>query len=138
MLRKIFFSALMLLGATACGEDNNVEPVMSYQANFYPEKVACVESVAKSLANDWKLEVYEKDRKQMNLLTQGQDAFFIALYFQGDAILDISNVGMGSTLTMGVFDFGKLSLDKLHRLANEMIKGINQQCDIQLSRTGSN
>jgi hypothetical protein len=134
MLRQIFFALLMLFCVTACGEGEVVKPVLSYQANFDPSDVDQIESFIKSVAKRWDLRVYEKDRKQMSVLTQGEDAFFIALYLNGNSILDISNVGMGKVLTMGVFDYDEMPLEKLHALAHEITAGLSQKFGIEFKQ----
>lgn len=134
MLRQIFFALLMLFCVTGCGESEVVKPVLKYQADFDPSDVDQVESFIKSVAKRWDLRVYEKDRKQMSVLTQGEDAFFMALYLNSNSILDISNVGMGKVLTLGVFDYGEMPLEELHALADEITSGLSQKFGIELKQ----
>ena len=68
----------------------------------------------------------------MAFLTQGQDAFFIALFSSDSEIVNITNVGIGTRLTLHVYDKGGLLLEQLNELTDEIVNGLSLNFGIEL------
>ncbi|MDP1932169.1 MAG: hypothetical protein Q8L60_12005 [Gammaproteobacteria bacterium] len=125
---------LAVLVVSACEESSGVSPTYSYRAEFNPADVDAVVQFVRSVAERRNIRVYEKDRRQMSFLTQGKEAFFIAFYYNDNAVLDISNVGVGEIITLGVFDHQEYSAQALYDVSEEITTGLNQQFGIQFVR----
>lgn len=130
-MKKILSTIIMLFCINACNGDY-VVPTFLYKAPFDPLSVDKVEVFMRDISARWNLELFEKDREAMKIMTQGQEAFFIALYFEGDAILAIMNAGVGNVLTLSLQDHGNLPVEELERLANEVRSGLKTQLNINL------
>ena len=134
---KLFVSSLIFFCVISCSEEDYVKPTQQYQADFNTDNIDSIEEYIKSIAKRWNLRVFEKSHNEMKLLTQGQDAFYIALYLNENAVLDISNVGVGTILTLETFDHGDLPPEKLSGLTDEIVQGLEQQIGIQLNKIES-
>ncbi len=119
MIRNIFvvvIAIFILLLIT--GRFGNKEPIFLYRSSFNPSTVNEVEAYMRQVALKWEFELYEKNKKEIEFVTDGQESFFIAFYYKGEYILDVSNVGVGTALTLAVFDYGVMSLSQLEKLTN--------------------
>ncbi|GBF30072.1 hypothetical protein MnTg04_00008 [bacterium MnTg04] len=87
------------------------------------------------ISEKWELRVFEKDREAMKFLTQGQEAFFIALYFEDDSILAIMNAGIGNILTLSLQTDDNFPVEELEKLANEVRGELKTHLNIDLVAT---
>ncbi len=115
--------AFLSLSCIACNS-GNVAPHMKYFAEFDNIKIELVDSIFHDIAKRNGLEVFEKERKKMRALSQNKNAFFTALYFKGDPVLILTNVGVAEKLVFTVTDYGEMPLPDLERVAAEIIKTI--------------
>ena len=124
---------ILLVLAASC-EDRVIRPHAEYEAPLGDySKIEQVETRLRSIARHWKLEVFEKDRDQMAFVTEGKPAFFVALYFDGDAILIVTNVGVGSKIILAATDHGEMPLGDLERLTQDVLKELGT-LDLAFSR----
>ena len=131
MLRQLLIVVIPVL-VLACSEIEVVVPIFNLRAEFDPSNVDRVDSFIKATATQWNLSVLEKGRDQMAFLTQGQEAFFLALYSGETPILDITNAGAGTILVLHVYDYGEMPLEQLNELADEIVISLNQNFGIEL------
>ena len=121
MTDRIFYF-LIIIFVASCGDDV-VWPHAQYEAQLGDySKIDQVEDRMRDIAKRWKLEISEKDRGQMAFLTQGKPALFVALYFDGDPILSVTNAGVGSKLRIRATDFGEMPLSDLEKLTQDVLK----------------
>lgn len=134
MIRHVvigFISLLIVVFVCGC-VDAQVVPTVVYKANFDNTKIDAVESIVDEVAQQWKLRPFRKDRVQMERLTFGEDALFVALYFEDNPVLVLTNVGVGKVLTLSTSDFGKMPVEDLNRVANDMIDKLRNRLSIEL------
>ena len=122
--------ALMLFFTLSSCEAEHKPPYLLYTANFDVSTVNEAEAIVKKVAKKWDLRVYEKDREQMKFLTQGKDAFFIALYFNEDPIISIGNSGVGEILRVMAIDYGNVPVSDLEKITADFIKAFKDQLNI--------
>lgn len=122
---------IMSVFTCGCGHAQDV-PTVVYKAEFETSKIEGVERIVEEIADKWKLQIFRKDKRRMSILTQGHDAFFVALYLDRDPILFATNVGVGEVLTLGISDYGKLPREDLKRLANDVIEPLRERLNINL------
>jgi hypothetical protein len=103
IIRLILLLFLAVLMVSCTSEDKHY-PERIYKGEFDPAQVNRLEGFIKKTAQKNKLDIFEKDRKQMRYLTNDVDAFYISLHRDGNkaAVFWISNVGTGTKLTLGV------------------------------------
>ena len=68
----------------------------------------------------------------MTILAQGSEAFFVALKFQDDPILILTNVGATDVLHLATNDYGKLLVEELDRLARDVMESLRKKLNIEL------
>ena len=122
-------SALLFL-VCAC-DSRQVSPHLLYRADFDAARIDEAERVVRGVAEEWELRVFEKDRDEMAFLTRGRDAFFVALYFEGDSILVLTNVGVGDTLELTAFDYKKMPMSDLDALVAQVITSLEDKLDVE-------
>lgn len=130
-MRKILLVLLCIFCLNACTAEY-IKPMFFYRSPFDPSMVTDVESYMRKASKNWNFELFEKDKKEMKAVTDGQEAFYLAFYHKDKAILDISNVGVGVVLTLALFDHGDMPIAELERLANEVRSGLKSKFGIQL------
>ena len=91
-----------------------------------------VEVYIRAVGKKWDLEIFEKDRDQMKFITQNQEAFYIAFYYNDNAILHISNAGFGVGIVLSLFDDGEMPLSDLKKLDEEIRAGLNENFGVKL------
>lgn len=132
----VFRILVLMLFLIACScEAERMSPYLMYKADFSSAKTGEVESAVKKIAKEWGLRVYEKNQEQMKFLTQGKDAFFIALYFEENPILVITNAGFGDLLMLSVTDYKGMPTSDLERLAAEVINTLETRLDIKFKKS---
>lgn len=122
---------LVLASISACGATQDI-PVVVYEGNFDNSQIDAVEEVIDDVANRWKLQVFRKNRADMTILAQGSEAFFVALKFQDDPILILTNVGATDVLHLATNDYGKLPVEELDRLARDAMESLRKKLNIEL------
>ena len=130
---KKFYVVILALILSSCGEVNRKIPLL-YQANFDASKIEEVEGAMEIISKKWGLRLFQKDRERMKYLTQGKEAFFIALYFNGDAVLSLNNVGVGEVLSLMIVDYGIMPKNDLERLTNETLLILKTQLSIEFEK----
>lgn len=111
---------------------DRIEPAAVYKGEFDHSKIGAVESIVDEVAQRWRLRIFRKNREHMKHLTQGRDAFFVALYFENDAVLALTNVGVGTVLTMITTDHGKMPLHELNGVASDIVDMLRTRLSINL------
>ena len=131
----ILMAVLAVLFLVSC-EGESTRPTYHYRAPFDPSMVDGVEEFMKDVARRWELRLFEKSREGMKYLTLGQEAFFIALFLKSDPknnwILDISNAGAGTILSLALFEHEDMPLAELQRLDGEVRRGLKEKFGIEL------
>jgi len=130
----IKWMTLVLLSLSSVGcNSKSVAPHMKYFAAFDNSKIEVVEPILDVIAKRNNLEVSEKDPMKMKTLSQGKEAFFTALYFHGDSVLILTNVGVSGKLVFTVTDYGEIPLSDLERIANEIINAIEAAANLKFA-----
>lgn len=112
---------LLVVFAASCGADAG-KLYASYEAEFDDySKIDQVENRLRGVAKDWEMEILEKDRDQMAFVTQNSPAFFIAMYFEEDPILIVTNVGVGNRLVVSATDHGSMPIGSLEELFQSVL-----------------
>jgi hypothetical protein len=124
---------IMSLFMSSC-EAEYTPPYLHYRADFDIAKVDETEAVVKEIAKKWNLRVYEKNREEMKLHTQGKEAFFIALYFNEDAVLFVHNSGVGEVLSVMAVDHGKMPISDLGKLTAEVIGALKERLNLEFEK----
>ncbi len=122
---KIALASSFFLIIASC-DQSYTQPHLLYRAPFDPQHIEKMEALIHEIANEWGLRVYEKDREEMKFLTNGQEAFFIALYVEDDQadnfpVASVNNVGTGTVITLMITNRGEIELEELNRLAEEIV-----------------
>lgn len=136
MILRFLTVTMMLLTLSSCGEAEYTPPYLHYRADFDTAKVDEAEMTIKEIAKKWNLRVYEKDRDQMKFLTQGKEAFFIALYRDEDPVLSLTNSGVGNVISVMAVDYGNMPVSDLERLTKEVIKVLEERLNIEFKEVG--
>jgi len=116
------------------GKSTFIAPEFHFEGAFKPSSLDKLEGYIKQLAQEKDYRVYEKRRHQMKTLTNGQDAFSIALYQKTNDknILYISNTGAGTILTLYLFTNKDFSLQEAKSLADTVIHYLESQLNIEM------
>ena len=117
-------------------EGENAKPTYHYRASFDPAMVGGVEKFMRGVAKSWELRLFEKDRKETKVISLGKEAFFVALFLTSDPdrnwVLDLSNAGAGTILTLGLYEHEDMPLSELQRLDSEVRTGLKERFGIEL------
>ena len=131
MLLKITV-VFMLILSSSCSQ-GYIGSIKNYKSSFDHSRVDDARRIILSFSNDKGLEVFEKDQGRMRFLSSGRDAFFISLYFKGDPILTITNVGVGDVLTFSASGSVEMSADNLNELSNGLRTILEESLDIEFN-----
>lgn len=131
-------SALFLFSCS--GSSSYEKPDFYFEGAFKASLVDDLEAYVKELAGDKSFRVFEKDRDQMKVLTQGKDALYISLYKGvGDKpVLWISNVGTGTVLTLGLLSNDSFSLSDTKKLSDEVVLYLKKEMDVEMNAVSPN
>jgi hypothetical protein len=93
-----------------------------------------LEEYMKDLADERNLVVFEKDRGQMSALTQNEEALFISLHVASidEPLLWVSNVGVGTVLTLGFLSNENFSYDNTKALSETVRNGLLDEMGIEM------
>ena len=96
--------------------------------------------VATKLAVSYGANVFEKDRDNMRFLTDGQEAFFVAYYFEdrNAPVMWITNVGAGDRLTLAATSGHEFTKNDARSLVDAVRTALLVDLGIELSRTDPN
>ena len=126
---------LAVLFLVSC-EGESTSPTYQYRTAFDPAMVDGVEEFMKDVAKRWELRLFEDNRKGMKFLTQGQEAFYIALFLKLDPknnwILSMTNGGAGTILILHLYEHEDMPLAELQRLDEEVRFGLKEKFGIEL------
>ena len=131
-LKLLLFMAFTVV-LSACSEVTNVPPHVSYTTDFDPEKVSVVEHNVRVFAEQHGLTVQAKDAENMKRLSQGQPALFLQLSQSDKSLMYVSSVGVPTTLTVDVMDYGVLPVDQLEELAAALVSRLNSDVGLGLA-----
>lgn len=136
-MKKLFKVCILIILNTfflsSC-ESENIDPYLSYKADFSPTLVGAVENFTKEIAEKYGLRVFEKPRRNMRVLSNGKEAFFIALYDGDIPIVIITSVGVSNILHLSFFDDGQFTKPQLDALANDINNGLKEKFSIIMKR----
>ena len=130
-MSKMFLLILLSFFLAGCNAKGK-EPTFFYRAAFDPLMINDVEVYIRAVGKKWDLEIFEKDRDQMKFITQNQEAFYIAFYYNDNAILHISNAGFGVGIVLSLFDDGEMPLSDLKKLDEEIRAGLKENFGVKL------
>lgn len=119
----------------SCDHGSSYEaPQFYFEGKFSPSLVDNLDSYLKNLSRERGFRVFEKDRREMKVLTQGQDAFYISLYKESSdkPVLWISNVGVGTVLSLGLFSRENFSPIESKKLADELVFYLKEEMNVQM------
>ena len=91
----------------------------------------------RTISEDWDLYLEERYRDNLRYVARGMNAFVSTLYFEGEGILMVTNVGLGDVLQFSLSDNGKMPIEDLERLGAEVREGLRDQLGIELEFKGS-
>lgn len=128
---RLLATVLAVLFLVSC-EGESIKPAYNYRAPFDPVMVDDVEEFMKGLADRWELRLFEKSWKDSKILSDAKDEFFNALFFKDESILSITNAGVGTILTLYLFEHEDMSLSELQRLDEEVRAGLKGKFGIEL------
>ena len=132
MIRWLYL-ILLCVFCVGCNSES-IGPHLKYSAQFDNSKISQIESVLDDVAVRNELEVFSKDHKKMRFLSEGNPAFFTALYLNGDPIIIITNVGVADTLVLTITDYGKIPVAELELIAAEVILLLKSNINIKLAK----
>lgn len=100
---KLFNSLLCSIFLLFGCQESNVEYSAYHRAEINPVQIDDIEKFVRAFAAENELRVFDKSSRSMQTLSMGDKAFFIALYREDELVLNISNVGVSSLLSIGTF-----------------------------------
>ncbi len=125
----MFYRIIHLLLAfflLACDGDV-VKPYASYEASLdEPSALKKVENRLRRVAVVWNMEILEKDRGNMEFITQGKSAIFFAFYFENIPVLIVTNAGAGDILVVSATGYGDISLNDLADLVQDVLRELSE------------
>lgn len=113
---------LLLSGCSSAQE----APTTVYKGPFEASKVDAADAAVGDVAKKWNLRVFRKDRKHMRRLTDDKEAFFVALYFDKDPVVVVTNVGVATVLSVTISNYGRMPVQDLNRLTTDVIDTLKQ------------
>jgi hypothetical protein len=113
---------------SSCGEHR--KNFLEYRADFNPAQIEVAEKVIVKFANKNRLRVFNKDKNEMEILSGEKKAFYIALYFEGDPILSVTNVGAAVQLSLSSVDYGNMTESELTAITIALVEILQQELDI--------
>ena len=72
------------------------------------------------------MEILEKDRGNMEFITQGKSAIFFAFYFENIPVLIVTNAGAGDILVVSATGYGDISLNDLADLVQDVLRELSE------------
>lgn len=69
----------------------------------------------------------------MKLLTEDQEAFFIALYQEEKHVLSITNAGVGTSISMSLYAIDNFSIVQVEQLGREIRDGLLKELSIKFN-----
>jgi hypothetical protein len=127
---KSLIVSVILFSLFAC-KPESVNFHAKYVAKFDNSKIDKVDSVFLSVGTINKLRVFKKDRKEMQYLSRGKDAFFSALYYENSPVFVLTNVGATDALVFTATDFGKMSNVDLERITQQILESTSSAVDLR-------
>ena len=128
---KTVLSILVVILLVACSEQPS-RPFAIYRADYDPGVIPKTEAIIDEIASQFEFRVFRKNREQMAYLTRGTPAFYTALYFGEHAVLTISNVGAGKTVTIHATDFGHVDRSKLNQALELLVHKLKSELGLRL------
>ena len=98
-----------------------------YRADFSGEYIQQIEEFIDIVATENKLRVFRKDRKNMAVLTEGNDAFYSVFYYNDDPVISITNVGAGTVLSIIATDYGNLPIEQLNSIVKRLTTFLTEE-----------
>ncbi len=131
---KIVCLTLAFLLIFSCGQHNYEEPDFYFQGEFDSSLVNVLDKYIKELATEQGFLIYEKKHSQMETLTNGNDAFYISFYEKdSDAlVLYITNVGVGTELTLGLYATNNISLKRAKELSATITNYLKTELNVEM------
>jgi len=114
---------LVWLGGCGSGAPG---PAFYYEAPFDPLLTDRVQVIFREVSTQRQLELNDKSGEQ------GQDTLFVSLHLDDASILLISNVGVDDLVFLALYDYGKLSLEQLESLGDEVRERIDTELGVYL------
>ena len=137
ILLAVFVVGVMPVFFAVSCQGESTGPTYHYRAPFDPAMVDGVVEFMRGVAKRWEFRLFEKDRKGAKFISRGMEAFFILLFLKRDPdgkwILDISNVGVGTNLSLALYEHEDMPLSELQRLDNEVRTGLEQKFGVELA-----
>lgn len=134
-MTRLIVLLFFAFGLASCTPERRF-PGVSYEAAFDPAMVEDVMVFMRTISEDWDLYLEERYREDLRYVARGMNAFVSTLYFDGDGILMVTNVGPGDVLQFSLSDNGKMPIEDLERLGAEVRQGLRDQLGIELEFKG--
>ncbi len=126
---QVIVCVLVLFLVSSC--DNYKKNFLEYRADFNPQKVDLAEKIIIQFADNNKLRVFNKDKNDMSSLSRGKNAFYIALYYKGDPLLSITNVGVAVQLRVSSIDYNNMPKVELAELTLDLINILQRELNVK-------
>lgn len=117
---------LLTLILSGCSELNR-SPFLSYDADITISQVDELERIIIEFGRENVFEVYEKDKHDAILATNGSNAFFIEYRYHNKTILVATNISIGERFRLYFFDNSKLSRYKVREISTKLITKLNNK-----------
>ena len=135
-LCKIFLYVTLIFLLFSCGSYK--ENFLEYRAEFDPQKVDKAEKVVMEFAKRNKLRIFSKDRKEMSIVSNGENAFYIALYHDGDPLLSVTNVGGIVQISVSSTDYENMSKSELAGLTIALVGDLQRELNLKFKEQQNN
>ena len=122
---------LLSLFLNSCGSSYTPPHLMYSAEHFNTQDIPEVEKLIRNVANKWDLQIKEKDRGQMKILSSEGEAFFIFLLRNEKVILHIGNVGANRIITLMFYNQGQLPVNELEQLAAEIKNELESRFNLE-------
>ncbi|MEC4091367.1 hypothetical protein [Pseudoalteromonas rubra] len=93
----------------------------SFVAPFESDSIGFFESSIDVFSKRKGLTVFSKSKREMKVLSNGVDAFYIALYFEGVPIIQITNVGVGDQVLVSNLGSDEVEEQFVDELIDELV-----------------
>lgn len=123
---------LAVLPITACSEaPSQYMPRQEiYDSAFDPSHVELIVEVIDRFAEKQRLEIIMKDKEQAKFLSYGTPAFSIFLYSGDDPLFHISNVGVGTVISVSVSYYDRFKNGEVESMRDLLFEKLERAVDL--------
>jgi hypothetical protein len=109
-----------------------------YRSDFNQAEIDIVLDALYSFAKNHNLKVIEKDREQMQVLTQGTPAFSVFLYSENDPIFSVTNFGVGKIVSINARYYSRFEEGEIEQLRDMLLSRLENEATLDFKKVDLN